>query len=332
MIRTSTKGIFQSDILIRSAIIAGLQELRDNPWLLDFAFAWLADDELTRDHKHYGQDGLREAKNWLLKNEIFVQMAYTPTKPELPAIGIELVDSSEAGATFGDTHHETAEDILTNEIVSNPAPVIKPFTPKSYKSKTGIVTLPNKITTTNIFPGMVFFDTVANRGYVIEDVIDDSTFKIPAGTVANFSKAYVTSRESLFVLPIHSLLFRETYRVTCYVGTAPAHLMFLHTALLFMLLRSKEELLEGRGFENTSINVGGISRLEGEDGNHIHNRSITISGQVRQFWPGKPSRKLDGIVVESVKIIGGKTPDAILPDTKGQGWEMEEDGLSPLSR
>src|SRR4051812_27437995 len=100
MVRTTTKGIFQSDILIRTMLIQALKDLKDKPWLLDFVFAWLPDDDLTA--TQYGLVEVDKAKEWFQNTEIIVSMAYRTDRPQLPCIGIELVDSVEDIATLGD--------------------------------------------------------------------------------------------------------------------------------------------------------------------------------------------------------------------------------------
>jgi hypothetical protein len=63
-------------------------------------------------------------------------------------------------------------------------------------------------------------------------------------------------------------------------------------------------------------------------------RDITVTGFIRQYWPGRPTQKLDGIIVDSLKIIGGgTTPDAIRQQVIDQGiWDMENDQFSVLRR
>lgn len=333
MIRTSTKGIFQSDVLIRTAIIRGFDELTEKPWLLDYAFAWLPDDELTRRAENYGDEGLRNAKDWILNNGVTVSMAYRTDRPKLPLIGIELLDSTEAQATLGDVHHDTSEDVAGNDVLINPQSALGPFTPKSYSSSTGKVVLPENLSTSTLFPGMILFDVSTNKGYPILEVVDLSSFFIDPGVTANFTRAYVAPRDSFLVVPLQSLLFRESYRLTCYVQGNPAHLLFLHAALMFVLLRNKVKLLEGRGFENFTITSGVMSGTASEgDSQAIFERSVTVSGQVRQYWPGEPSKKLDGIIINPIRIIGPQSPQGVIAQVSEQGWAMEEDGIGPSTR
>lgn len=332
MIRTTTKGIFQSDVLIRTAIIQGFKELTENPWMMDYTFAWLPDDELTKSARDYGDEGLKNAKEWIVNNAVTVSMAYRTDRPKLPLIGIELLDSTEAQATLGDVHHDTTENIPATDIVINPSPVLGPFTPKSFNSATGKITLPDALNTSSVFEGMILYDAVANKGYPIGEVLSASTFTIDPKVRANFSRAYVAPRESFMVVPLQSLLFRESYRITCYVQANPTHLLFLHSALVFVLLKNKAKLLEGRGFENFTIASSSLNAVDDTDSQMIFSRSLTINGQVRHYWPGEPSRVLDGIIIDPIRIDGKKSPDGILTQVEEQGWSMEKDGIGSPSR
>lgn len=331
MIRTGTTGIFQSDILIRAAVIEGLDEIRRNPWLLDYCFAFLPNDDLTA--KTYGTQELEEAKQWFLQTEVNVTMAYRPDRPQLPLIAIELVESAEAHATLGDHHYDTAEDVLASEVAIKPNIALGPFTPTSYDPTTGKLTLPTDLSTSKVFVGMYVFDSVANKGYQIEDV-SDTGFQIAPNTVANFTRCYVASRDSYWVIPLYSQLHRETYRLRCFVSSNPVHLSFLYSVLMFILLRGKKDLLEGRGFENSTMVGSGVSGTTDKDSpEFIFIRDITLTGLVRQYWPGTPHQKLDGVLVDAIKIIGGGTSaTGIQQQVADQGWEMEDDQLQALKK
>lgn len=330
MVRTSTKGILQSDILIRTAIMEALDEVRKTPWLLDFVFSWMVSDELTR--SQYGEKELDEAKRWFLNSEIIVTMSYRVDRPQLPCIAIELIDSVEDVATLGDVNLEGPyEEIDGTETVIQPQPVLGPFTPKSYNSSTGKITLPDNLNTIQIFEGNIIFDIKTNKGYQIISIYDDSSFFINPGVNANFTKAYIAPLSSLYTVALESLSFRENYRLRCYVNTAPVHLTFLHSILLFQMLRKKEDLLEGRGFERSTINSGPIGAWEGEGNVELTwYRDITTTGYVRQYWPKKITPKLDGINF-GIKIMdSGSTPPSIQDQVINQGWELEDDQFSAL--
>lgn len=332
MIRTATPGIFQSDILIRTAILEGLSDIRANPWKLDYVFSWLLNDDLTK--TTYGDKELAEAKAWFLNADIPVVMAYHVDRPQLPCIGIELIESAESNATLGDVHYETSEDVLATEVALKPNLVVGPFTPKAYDPTTGTVTMPDDLDTSNVFTGMYIFDTVANLGYQIQEVTGDSTFTIDVNVKANFTKCYIASRDAFWIVPLSSILFRESYRLRCFVNGSPVQLSFLYSVLLFILFSRKEDLLEARGFENNTTSGSGFHGTQDPSNPEIvFIRDITVTGLVRHYWPGTPHQKIDGILIDPIKVIGGgTTPGGIADQVASQGWEMEDDQFQTLKK
>ena len=327
MIHTSTNGILASDILIRSALIEGFNRLKTDPWLLDFVFAWIMNDPLTS--KEYGEREAQDAKDWFLNTEFTFTMAYRHDRPQLPAVGIELVESNELPvASLGDIHSSPTEDIDATEVVIKPHPVLGPFTPKLYDLTQGLVTLPDDLTTTNLFENNIFYDSKANVGYPILEIVDETSFLIQAGVQANFTKAFVAPISSFYIAHLESSQFQETYRLRCYINSTPVHLSFLHSALVFVLKKYNQDLLEARGFERSSVSSQSITLAQGNDGPElIYARDVVITGFVRQYWPKTLTSKIDGILAYPIRIMDTtETPDAQKAKQKDVGWyELNDD-------
>lgn len=104
-------GIVQGDILIRTAIIAGIKDMRANPGLLDYAFQWLPKDPLTAGT--YGMKTLDKAKEWFLRYDIPVTLDVRLDKAKSPLVTITLAESAEESNTLGDIHYESSEFLDT---------------------------------------------------------------------------------------------------------------------------------------------------------------------------------------------------------------------------
>lgn len=113
---TKTFGIAQTDVILRTALIAGLNDIRRNPWLLDYCFAQLPADELTNRDPHYGERGKEEAKKWFLNTDIPVIMADLPDEPIIPSITISLVSSEPAEDTLGDKDFWVSEKVPARQV------------------------------------------------------------------------------------------------------------------------------------------------------------------------------------------------------------------------
>lgn len=116
LLATKTFGIFQSDVVLRTALIAALNDIKKNPWLLDYVFAQLPADPLTNQDPHYGEKGKEEAKKWFLSTDIPVIMADMPDEPIIPSITISLVQSDPAEDTLGDLDFTVFEKVPAEQV------------------------------------------------------------------------------------------------------------------------------------------------------------------------------------------------------------------------
>jgi hypothetical protein len=329
MVRTSTKGIFQSDIIIRTALMAALDDIRANPFLLDFVFASLLEDELT--NQEYGAKELEEARNWFLKTDIPIAMSTRFDQVTSPMIALSLEDSSEAATTLGDVHSTPTEEVEATEVLVS-RPVVPEFTPRSYDLNTGIVTLPTTVSTDNVFPGMLLFDRKANQAYRIEEVLGPQSLQIASGVKANFTKAVIAPTTSFAIAHLESVEERESYRLDLYVSGDASHILYLYAIVKFALYRYKQDLFEARGFERSSINVTGLRFFKKEGGEVFYSRTFMLNGYVRQYWPKQITQKIDGLIYEFKLADLPASPDAVAPQVDGQGWEMGPDDFDGIGK
>lgn len=318
---TSTLGIHQSDVIVRTAIIAAIQDLRANPWKLDYVFASLPKDELTA--KSYGEKDIAQAKKWFLATEIPVMMLPRIDHGKLPAISIKLLESSESEVTLGDVHYLEKEDAELDW----PA-LSDPFTPTTYDQATGNMALPDSVLEHLIVvPGMKVVD-YTGQAHEILDILDDGRIQLAAGTVADFSNAVIKGSRPVANVTLESAWYKETYQVGVHVSGEPIFLTWLHSIATFILLHFKEDLLEARGFERSSFNSSDFDREEMSEGEFAYTRYITLTGNVRQYWPKRVQLKIQSFQPLPLRVIGAET----LPsptDPNNQLWIGENDTLTP---
>lgn len=303
MLNTISRGIFQSDIIIRTAIVEGLRLVKEQPWLLDFAFASLVQDDLASGE--YGAAELEKVKNWITETDIPVTMAYNKDKLVTPLIAISLEDSVEAESTLGDVSKEgPEEDVDMSTIIAMPKPIAGPFTPISYDSNTGIMEVANSVDLSGVYPGMWIVDPKTNQGYAIEGVGGQS-LTIAAGIIANFTNAIIAADSSLYRVTLESCEFKEVYRIDIYVSGNPTLLLYLHALLVFIIMRYKESLLEARGYERSILASKGITGFQTANGpEFIYQRTLLLTGFVKQYWPKDITGKISSISIgESTNMI-----------------------------
>jgi hypothetical protein len=290
-------GIHQSDIVIRSAIVAALADLRANPWLLDYVFASLPQDPLT--WKEYGEKDLQAAKKWFVSTEIPVSMTPRLDESHWPQITIELLESTEVvpEAIIGDINYEPVED---NDMTW-PA-LTENFVPVSYTPSTGIVRLAADCQAW-LGPGMFIVDR-QGKAHEILEVTDQKTFKINPLTVADFRASVIKSHRPSWKVHVESSSFKESYRIGISCQGETVHLTWLHAIVQFALLRYKQVLLEGRGFERSTISSSQLGLDPKFETENIFTRYITISGYVRQFWPKTVAPVIDGVEFDTLMVSG----------------------------
>ena len=314
MADTQITGIHQSDVIIRSAIVAGLADVRANPWLIDYIFASLPQDPLT--WKEYGQRELTQAKEWFLKTNIPVSVLPRFDESKWPMITIELLESSEvtSESTHGDVNYEPWES--NNKLWPTLTPA---FTPASYTPATGIVVLPDT-TECGLFAGMFIVDRTGQAHEIIE-VISNTILKIAPNTVADFRKSYIKGHQPNWKISVESSSFKETYRIGIHVQNETVYLTWLHAIMQFVLLRYKQVLLEARGFERSTINSSQVAEDQRFETENIFTRFITISGYVRQFWPKIVAPVIDGVELDALQVSGVGGVDVRV---EGTGVDVDE--------
>lgn len=291
-LKTGSYGIFQSDVIIRTALQAAIADLRGSPYLLNYIFASLPADALTANE--YGDKDVQSAREWFLANEIDVRMNVLGEPPSFPCITVALLESSEVPneATLGDVDAQVMED--NDDFWPT---IAGPFTP-AYDALTGILTLPASIGTgVPLFEGMVIVDRAGTQ-YPIIEVGGDFIVTIASGLTADFTNAELRAPRPAFVTTLESASFRETYQVGCHAIGKPIYTIILHSVVIFAMLRYRQKLLEARGFERSTLSSSELRRNDATSVENVYSRYFSVQGYVRHYWPKFISPKLVGVTVK----------------------------------
>ncbi len=295
-------GIFQSDLVIQSALKAAMADLRRNPYLLDYAFASLVYDDLTK--SQYGAKAVEQGKKWFLNTEIPIFINTRIDEAKFPCISIVLMESNEEQNTLADVHYETHEELAGTSEVQWEI-LIGPFNPLSYDFNTGKMVIPSAaLNDIAITPGLVLVDSSGNSYEILDSANGDNSFYLEDNLVADFANSTIRIKAPSKLISIESANFKEVYSIGCHAQNAPIYLTYLHSIVSFILLRYRQSLLEARGFERTSIASGVFARNEYTESELTFSRMINITGYVRQYWPKTIGNKL--VSVNTVNDIDGQ--------------------------
>lgn len=272
-------GIVLSDIIIRSAILQGLANLRAKPWLLKkYVFAGLPLDELTA--QEYGQKTVDQATNWFLNQDIKVFLTVRQASATYPSISIELANSSEGETTLGDVNYQAYED----SDLQWPT-LYGPFQVPAYNPLTGQMTIPDSPISLGL--GMVVVDDQGDI-HALTDILDDQTVITDTGITSTLNAVQLKGTPPALTASQEACQYRDTYQIGVHCGGEPEYTIWLHAIMQFILLSYKESLLEARGYERSTFSSSNLAfneAIASSSGDIVFSRYITLTGFVRHQWP-----------------------------------------------
>lgn len=318
-------GIVQTDILVKTAIEAGLDELRANNYLLDDISASFCGPDIS--DVEYGQKERKRFKDWFIANNIPVFMQYRMDTPQFPCIVIVDAGSQEMEnrAALGDDSG-APYDFDPEMVAFTPDYVYRPFVPAGYDPTTGTVTFPKGTTTVNLFAEMMLVSKTG-KAYEVKKITGTTTFQIKPGTRDDFNGAYIARAYSLWNQQREQTFMRQSYSVVCMAESDPVYCNWLHMIVTYILLRGKEVFLEGRGYELSTFSTGPLTLAPRYEPQNVYFKQVNLSGQVENSWIKFIAPKLAGVKGHpAIRIIDGpRTPPSYRPEVQDQAWDMEGD-------
>jgi hypothetical protein len=295
---TDTIGIFQGDIIVKSAIELALEHLRDNPWVLEDIFRSLLENPILS--RKYGMKEINRAKEFILNNNIPIYMVNRIDTQEFPCITIAVGASQEdkSAATLGDMS-VMIEEYSPSDIQQTIPFIVPPFVPTSYDINTGIVEMdPSVVEYKYIGTGMVVIETSTGRGFIINGKSGVNGFQIAVGSEINASELAIIPQYAVFRGRRERAISQESYNIGCHVQGDPSTLIFLYSVVKYALFRYREGLLEANNFQLSNLSSTPIIHDDSFGVENVYSRGITLSGQVEESWVKTPYR-----VIEAVDLI-----------------------------
>lgn len=300
-------AIFQTDVVFRRIIELILQEIKAHPYVIqDCLSDFVTNDMLST----YGQKEIDNAIKWFKNTEIPVLLPHRMDFEKMPCITLETGSSVERKdlSRLGDLTSEV-ETYETKDIGKTIAYIVSPFAYTSYDQPTGKFVTPASVDLSIVEAGMVVIDPSTGTGYVIASK-DNTGFFIAAGTAFSASEIGILPQYRYFQARREISTFQETINIGLHVHGDPSSLLWLHSLIVYNLMRYREGLLDTNNFQISNINSSELIRSEefsgiGENG---YSRFITISGQVENTWIKAPKR-----IIETV----GASPTITIIDCDG---------------
>ena len=288
-------GIFQGDLIIKTAIELAIEDMRKNPWLIEDVFASLNENPILA--KRYGMKEIDRAKEFILNTNISIYMHHRIDKMEYPCITISIGASSEDKdlKTLGD-QSVAFEDYDPQEIGKPIKYIVPPFKPTSYDKDLGIVEIPTDIPQYRyVGEGMLLADPKTGNAWVIRGKAGTNGIQIDSGTRLPKGELVIIPQYHYYRARRERAISQETYNIGCHVHGDPSLLIFLYSVVKYGLFRYREGLLEYNNFQLSSLSSTDMIRNDAMDIENVFSRWITLTGQVEESWVKTPKRFIEAI-------------------------------------
>lgn len=290
--------IFQGDARIRTAIELGLEDIAKNQWLIDDILGDFISNEYLR--ARYASQ-IDSCKQWLANNRINIYMSERDDKMDFPCVVIKVGANNEKSEmkTMGDISTGTA-DFIPNKI-NRPLPYVISPGAGSYDSASGLFNFASAANLTLVAPGMVLVDPATGTGFKILSV-DGNGISVGPNMTLSAAKYGVVPQYQIYQAKIGHTFLAESYDIECSAMDQQTTI-WLHSIVLYCLLRYRQALLEADGFAESMIKNTQLylNQDYGNEGASIWSRSINLTGQTEPTWIMAPHR--------FVETVNFKDPD-----------------------
>lgn len=298
-------GIFQLDLTIKTAIELGIEDMRKNPWLIDHMLGDCIDNPYLKDK--YGQKQIDACKEWFLQNNIEIKMTGVNDKDKMPLITIRPGRSPEKDDMKSMADQSTESVTLMPQTIGKPIGyIVKPFVPTSYDILTGIVGVPDDVNVSSVRAGMILVDPDKGEGFVILDVTAEG-IEIEANIALDATQLAVLPEKPFYKARVEHSFFQQDCEIGCYTHGDPQATVWLHSIVLYSILRYREALLEAQGFAQSSLASSPLMdnpNYSGPNGEVSFMMAISLTGQVENTWIKTPRRFIESVQLREKKPKG----------------------------
>ena len=306
--------LWLGDIRIKTMIELGLEDISKNNWLLADILGDTVSNKYLRER--YGTQ-IESCRQWLANNRINIFLSNQQAdKQEFPSIDIELGTSNELPEMkhMGDLSVESIK--LIPQDINKPIPyVIKPPLTGTYDSSTGAFAFSAPVNLNNVSPGMILVNPANGTGYVIQSVTVANQVNLLTNLTLPNTPFGIIPEYQYYESRIGHTFMQEPYKITCN-GLDQQTLLWLHSIVVYSLLRYRQVLLEKDGYAQSTISSSPMYANEyySDNGQVIWSRDINLTGQVENRWVMQPHRIIENLAIGNgngyeggIRIISNET-------------------------
>lgn len=320
--------LFLGDIRIKTMLELGLDDIKKNDWLLNDVLGDTISNEYLRER--YASQ-ISSCKQWLANNRIYIFMSERDDKMEFPCITIEMGTSNEKSDMKHMADLSTQSIKLLPNNINKPIPyVIKPLL-GSYDPSSGAFAFSSTVDLLTVSPGMVLVNPTTGVGYVIQSITVANQVNLLTGLDIETTVYGIIPEYQYYETKIGHTFMQEPYKISCHAMDQQT-LLWLHSIVVYSLLRYRQALLEKDGYAESLISSSKMfpNPDYSDAGQVIWSRDINLTGQVENRWYMQPHRILENVslgqgdgYIGGIKIISNITDN--FEDLTTVNWSTLKD-------
>lgn len=298
------QGFIQSELIIESVIRDGIDNIRNDPTIIDSVFA-----QLTRgyNNRKYGVTEINKIKE-LITKEIAVVYTYHQVDASVPCFSIMIGSDGEnpRRAHLGD-HYEEVTEQIADPVALAALHRVNNLQVTAYDSISGKVTVNPSTDLSVVYRYMIYVDSLGVEHAIISGISNEpgnKFFFIAKNSNVNFSNSTAFIKSSLNYKQYE--VKGVTGDVQLVIGAHSKDALttkYLYILLKYFILSRKKDLIS-RGFYLAMYSGSDFNRDSQYVGDQVYTRFLTVSGKVDDTW-----RSDQVVLIDNVEIVATPVED-----------------------
>lgn len=293
------RGFIVPELIIESIIRDGIQNVNNDPTIIDDLFA-----QLTRTYsaKKYGQTEIDKIKE-MVKKEIAV--VYTYSQIDQFPISFSIMIGSDTENARGDSiddYLESAEEQIVDADELQALHKVDDLEVLDYDPISGKVSVSDATDLTSVYRYMIYTDASENEFTIINAVsneIGNKFFFIEKGSEPDYSENTGFIRSNLDYKEYEVKGIRSNVKMV--VGAHSKDVLttkWMYVLLKYFIVSRKKDIIK-RGLICSMVDGSDFARDSDFEGDKVFTRFLTISGQVDDIWRSDQVQLIDHIEIDA---------------------------------
>jgi hypothetical protein len=297
------------ELIVESIIRDGIQNVRNNPSIIDDVFT-----QLTRAYNSakYGATEIAKIKTMMTAKEFPVVYSYSDVEAHNFCFSIVVGndDEDKRRAHLNDDYGSET-DFLVDPADIAALTVIPNIQPTAYDPISGKVSIPDSVDLTNAFRGLVYVDDQGTEHTIvggIDNTPGQRNFFVPKqDEVSILAPGYIKSPLDYTVSEIRGV----TSDIQLVIGVHAKDALtvkWLYILLKYFVLSRKFDLIS-RGIYVASYHGSDFNRNQEYLGDRVFTRFWTLTGKVDDTWRSDLVELIDRVIIDGTPVDGLPTED-----------------------